>query len=85
MGALSGGLLGGFARGISDYRNGYSFWSGSNIDEIIVGSAKYEKLANNYNSSKDVKINDRIFAIYYGDQTTGQIITPSYPKVIIYP
>jgi hypothetical protein len=50
IGTLTGGLIGGLTRGIADYRNGYNFWDGSAVNEYIVGTAEYERIANGYKS-----------------------------------
>lgn len=83
IGALSGGIVGGLARGISDYRNGYSFWNGTRTDEFVVGAGASDGLANKYNSSSQAEMNDGIlqdrmydeFGVSKGDYNIQDITT----------
>jgi RHS repeat-associated protein len=68
IGALTGGLTGGLIKGISDYRNGYSFWNGSKVDELVIGSAQYELNANGYNSSSEANTWDEYLKLRMYDE-----------------
>ncbi|MCQ2291669.1 MAG: hypothetical protein MJZ39_00720 [Bacteroidales bacterium] len=67
MGALSGGLVGGLVQGLSDYRNGFNFWNGSDFIEQELGIAApedkmlyYQRMAESYNSCSYLSENDEI-------------------------
>ncbi len=85
IGGLAGGLIGGVTRGISDYRNGYSFWDGTKIinEQIISGSAQGNIATHYNNSGLQANINDEVlqervyeeFGVRKGDMQLSNITT----------
>ncbi len=62
VGAGAGAFLGGLSRGVIDYRNGYSFWDGSVIDEFVSGGTVIDPVSNKYNSSFEAEMNDQLLS-----------------------